>query len=460
MAVTDTVVLLYTSDMHDHLRARAGGVGGVPFVSGYINKVRNERSDVVLVDAGDVVNKGDMLPFRTRGKTMYEAMKRIGYTATAPGNHGFVYGLAQLLKNVDTAGFPVLCANVQQNDGSDLPLKRSVVVDADGVKVGIIGYTLPGAKFAAAKCSAFDLKRTAAVLNEEAEKLAPQVHMIVAVGHCSNQNCLKMAPLAPGIDVFVAAHNHQILNKPKKAPDTGALVVQAGANALHVGHLELTVDLATKEITAHKNKVVKLVHKSVPEDEAMSSWVDGTEKAVCPEAREALGTTAEAVTKDTVGTLYARAIRKKAGADIALVNRKRILGGFVAGQGIDVNAVFATYMMEFPKVSVVELAGSDLARALGKFKNVKSAPAWDGFAGRLDPGAPAGKRLVDSDLEPERAYSVAINDGLENPGGLPRAFGFTAPKTGVTTCDFTPVDALSAHIRSVTAEGKEIGRAR
>ncbi|MBT3381301.1 MAG: bifunctional metallophosphatase/5'-nucleotidase [Lentisphaerae bacterium] len=456
VGLTDTVTLLYTSDMHDHLRAAANGVGGVPYVSGYVKQVRSQRTDVVLVDAGDVVNKGDYLPFHTRGKTMYDAMGRIGYSAAAPGNHGFVYGLPQLLENTKDTAFPFVCANVRKNDGAPFPMKPSTILDADGVKVGVIGFTLPGAAFGKAGCKALDLNGTAAALKKEAEILAQQVHLIVAVGHFPNPKCQKLSALVPAIDIFVAAHSHQLLPQPKTVAATGALIVQAGSNALYVGHLELTVDLDTRKIVSHKNNLVKLVHNSVPEDEDMSRWISETEKALLPEAQEILGTAGEAIPRNRIGKLYARAIRQKAEADIALVNPKRLLNGFVAGQSIDTNAVFATYMMATPEVVVLDVSGADLIRGLGRFKNSKTTPAWDGFAGRLDPGSPVGQRLLDHDLTPERVYSVAITDGMTRPASLPRTFGFKAPKGTARPCDFTPVDALCSYIKDLTASGAQV----
>ena len=221
---------------------------------------------------------------------------------------------------------------------------------------------------------------------------------------------------------------------------------------MHVSHVP-TVALAQDNLLLVR---ALLVHSSSTGDEEISRWITRTEKTVCPEACEILGTAADTIPRDQIGRLYARAIRRKAEVDIALVNSKRILDGFVAGQPLDTSAVFATYMMASPQLVVVEVSGAELIRGLGRFKTDKAAPAWDGFAGRLDPEKPPGQRLLDSDLDPERLYSVAINDGMERPAGLPRAFGIKAPKGIAKPCDFTPVDALAAYIKALTATGEEV----
>ena len=135
-AATDTVLVLYTNDIHDHVRPGPNGRGGMPYVSGYAKQVRATRPDVLLLDAGDVVSKGDWVAYATKGEITYEALGRAGYAAVAPGNHDFDYGLPQLLRYASISGLPLLCANAAQSDGSPLSLPKSRIVDVDDVKVG------------------------------------------------------------------------------------------------------------------------------------------------------------------------------------------------------------------------------------------------------------------------------------------------------------------------------------
>jgi 5'-nucleotidase len=61
----------------------------LPYVAGYVRQVRAEEAAVLLVDAGDVTEKGDLVASRTEGVMTYEAMRRIGYDGVAVGNHDF-----------------------------------------------------------------------------------------------------------------------------------------------------------------------------------------------------------------------------------------------------------------------------------------------------------------------------------------------------------------------------------
>ena len=454
-AATDTVLLLYTADFHDHIRPSPSGKGGLPYVSGYVKQVRAKRPDVVLVDGGDVLNKGDMLPFATKGEVMYEAMKRAGYSAAAPGNHDFRYGLPQLLKNASIAEFPVLCANLVKNDGSPVALPRSCLVDADGVKVGIIGFTLAGLKPPQAGCRALNDLETAAALAKEAAELDEEAHLIVAVGHYPHRKCMQLAKKAPGIDVWVGGHSHQAVARPLVVPGQGALAVQAGSNAGLVGRLELTVELDTEDIVSHQGRLVPLSHKTTPIDQEMARWVKETEAAKCPQACEVLGKAVESIPRHELAKLYARAMREKAGTDVALVNPRFLLGGFSAGQAIDHNAVFSSHMSDRSRAATTQLSGAAIKARLSRAPSVALCLAWDGFTAKMDFKKPAGQRVVETNLEPEQQYSVVAPAALLTPRRGRQGKG---TKASVRPCDFTATEALAAYIKELTAQGVELRR--
>lgn len=453
-AATDTVMLLYTSDLHDHICAGGNGKGGMPYISGYVRKIRSERPDVILVDGGDVLNKGHILPYVTKGEVMYEAMKMVGYTAGAPGNHDFRYGLPQLLKCASIGQFPVLCVNAVRSDGLPLGLPASKIVDADGVKVGIIGFTLTGQKFAGGKVNTLNVSDTAKAIGREAERLDREAHLIVAVGHFWGNRCSRLAGDAPAVDVFVGAHNHRVIKAPLKA-GRNAIVVQAGCNALHVGRLELTIDLQTEEILERKCLVAPLPHNATPLDEEMAAWIREAEAVSCPGAREVLGIAGASIDKRRMGRVYAHALRQKAGTDIALISSKRLLGEtIIKGQRIDRNAVFATHMPDGHRAVTVQMSGAELKRCLAKAGSQRNAPFWDGFSARLEFAKPVDQRVADSDLLDNHLYSVAMHDDL--PKSLLGRAGIEPQDRKRGKCDFTVIEALEDYLRQQTAEGKKI----
>src|SRR3954471_16084337 len=89
LALADTarLLILHTNDLHDHARVGDDGQGGLPFIAGYVKQVRAERHDVLLLDGGDVTEKGDMVSHKSGETLMWELMRRMSYDAVTPGNH-------------------------------------------------------------------------------------------------------------------------------------------------------------------------------------------------------------------------------------------------------------------------------------------------------------------------------------------------------------------------------------
>lgn len=429
-------------------------MGGLPSVAGYVRDARAGRPDTILLDAGDVLNKGDWVAWATRGEIMYRAMNKIGYTAGTPGNHEFVYGLEQLMKNASIAEFPLLCVNAVRYDGTTLGLPRSLLVDADGVTVGITGFTLPGADFKTAGCRSFSLDKTIEALAGEVAELDRKAQIVIAAGHFPNAKCSRIAKAIPAIDIFVAGHSHQALQQPKIVGAADTLIVQAGSNAGYVGHLEITVDLETGKILAHQYRLARLDNDTAAVDTEMVRWIRQVENEICPEAGEELGQAGRAVKdRQQLAKLYARAMREMTDTDAALTNPRRVLEGFRAGQKIDRNAVFRTHMMDGRGILTVQLSGALLRDFLGRIGSARNCQ-WDGFSAKLDFKKPVGKRLVQTDLDPERQYRVVMHDDL------PARFGGRIPADSIEKCDFSATEALENYITLLSGQKLRVGPVR
>src|SRR5688500_16283043 len=140
---TARVLILHTNDLHDHVRAGENRLGGLPYVSGYVKQVRAQRSDVLLVDAGDVAEKGDLVAFKTHSEMTYEALRRIGYDGVTIGNHEHdEAGLAGLRRYEAALGQRLLSLNLLEADGMPA-FEPSRVINVNGVRVGLIGLIVP-----------------------------------------------------------------------------------------------------------------------------------------------------------------------------------------------------------------------------------------------------------------------------------------------------------------------------
>jgi 5'-nucleotidase/UDP-sugar diphosphatase len=80
------------------------------------------------------------------GESTATVMGRMGFAASALGNHELDYGREQFQKNQKAGGFPFLAANLKVADASvakGWELPGAKVFERQGLKVGVVGLTSP-----------------------------------------------------------------------------------------------------------------------------------------------------------------------------------------------------------------------------------------------------------------------------------------------------------------------------
>jgi 5'-nucleotidase len=157
---TVTITIIGLNDVHGELAA-TDERGGLVSVSAYVAAVRQLRDRdggaVLLIDAGDMW-QGTLESNLGEGKAVVEAYNALGVTAAAVGNHEFDFGPAgpraipagpddaprgALRQRAKEANFPLLAANlIDEATGKPVAwdnIRPSIMVEAAGIRVGIIG---------------------------------------------------------------------------------------------------------------------------------------------------------------------------------------------------------------------------------------------------------------------------------------------------------------------------------
>jgi 2',3'-cyclic-nucleotide 2'-phosphodiesterase (5'-nucleotidase family) len=455
---TDTLVILHTNDLHDHVRPGYDGIGGIPYVSGYIKSVKDSRSDVLLLDAGDVMEKGDMVAFETHSEITFEAMGCIGYDACAVGNHDYDWGPYHVRQCEKLAnGMAMLSINWIKEDGR-LEFPASKVFNVDGVKVGVIGVLVPQDK----NCLDFD--QTASALKVEAERLEPECHLIVALCHLGLKDCVEFSEIAPNVDVFVSGHTHVAFFQPRRAENEGPLIVQAGSYARYVGNLEIEMDLATEEILDHTYELVEMAHDKIPCDTGLLETIEKKEQEVCPEATKVVGSSEIPLSYGQAGWLAAASLKDYADADIGFCQPSKIIRSGISPGELDVNALFLTGGERGHKLVATEAKGRDIESYVsGLLTTDWGETTWSGFrAKKVDPESAA--TVYRTDLDPEKTYRVVM-PYMEWDQRFTRWFGRRGerrakqgedpgiPELSSKPCEFGFIEAVTAYAEGLTKEG-------
>ena len=157
-----TISVVGINDIHGQLDASEQS-GGLVAIAAYVDALRAAREAgggaVLVVDAGDMW-QGTLESNLVEGASMVEAYNALGVAAAAIGNHEFDFGPAgpkpvpmaegddprgALKQRAQEAHFPLLAANLV-DDATGQPVawhnvRGSTIVEAAGVRVGIVGVT-------------------------------------------------------------------------------------------------------------------------------------------------------------------------------------------------------------------------------------------------------------------------------------------------------------------------------
>lgn len=401
---TRTLLILHTNDIHDRVRTGEDGVGGIPFIAGAVHQIRQARGPVLVLDAGDVTEKGDLIAARTKGVITFEAMRFVGYDGVTLGNHDLQEKPRSLLDKYESAlGQRILCANLLGKDGVPV-FEPSRLIKIGDVQVGIVGLTL-AAREGGKPNGVLNLQQSGAELHRQAKRLRQDgADLVVALCHEGSADCAKLAVLAPEVAVFVSGHTHEAIQSPIVVPATHALVVQAGSYARWLGWLEVEIAPGGRVVN-HRGKLLPLRHGEFAAARSVTDFVQERENQLSPEASRPLMSNSSPIEAGEVGRLAAEALRRAAEVDVAFCTPSQVVRDRLAPGMLDYNSVYKSVGLLGHNLIEVELSGAEIAGYFSAMQTIqKEMPAWAGF--RVSRADPAG--LLLPEISAGRRYRVAL----------------------------------------------------
>ena len=139
------LTILHTNDQHSRIEpfdstyTKNPNQGGFARRATLIQKIRNEESNVLLLDSGDIFQGTPYFNF-FGGELEFKLMSMMKYDASTMGNHDFDNGLDGFLKVLPNAKFPFICSNYDfKNTILDGKTSQYKIFNKNGIKVGIFG---------------------------------------------------------------------------------------------------------------------------------------------------------------------------------------------------------------------------------------------------------------------------------------------------------------------------------
>lgn len=369
------ITILGTSDMHGNIwgfsyedNAETAN-NGMARLYTYIQQVRAENPNTILIDAGDDI-QGTIMTDDLYNKTPEEphpviaAMNYMGYDAMTLGNHEFNWGIPTMQTILSQAEFPVLAANVTDADGNYVTGAGWTIVEKDGVKVAVIGVVTPdvpiwdggkeGIEDATFEAANVAVGKAIDAIGDQADVIVVSAHMGMYAEfdeEGGSDSAQKILDDNPEIDVLQVAHNHVVVNEKQ-----GDVVIGGVRNGGR--------DIARFDLTLDKdNNVV----------DAAVEIVDMTDVTPSQEIRDiALVAEAHQKTIDYIagGTDESGEPLPPLGSTTAKFQPENEIRGIPAGRVMD------TAVMDLINQIQLENSGADVSAA-ALFKDTSDLPAGD-----------------------------------------------------------------------------------
>lgn len=253
------LVILHTNDTHSNIdpfpknHAKFPDRGGVSRRAKFIEQIREQSENVLLLDAGDVF-QGTPYFNKFKGVLEMKVMSEMGYDAMTLGNHDFDIGIDGFVHAKQEGKFPVVNCNY---DVSNTALKDvvvpSIILKKAGRKIGITGVGID------LKGLVADNLTTGLIYNDPIKSVQKEVNKLRKKG-CDLVICLShlgfeyatnkvsdrvLAQETTGIDIILGGHTHTFLEKGVELVNREGkpvIVNQVGYGGLLLGKIEVEFD--------------------------------------------------------------------------------------------------------------------------------------------------------------------------------------------------------------------------
>lgn len=279
-ALYDQIVIVGTNDFHGYLKpveTDVSGnkviVGGAEWFAGYVRILERKFGDrLVLLDGGDIF-QGTLESNVFLGKPVVDYYNLLPYRAAAVGNHEFDYGprrkggkdrLGAFKDRLAQANFPFVQANIFWKKNGKLweekNLYPSVLIEASGYKIGIIGLTTTSTPAKTLPQNVEDLefrnfleptlKEVRSLRERGAELILLAMH---EAGEKPGEPLYELLKALPSgtIDAVVSGHTHAAVHENVH----GIPVIQSKSRGLYFGRIDLFVNKQTRKPEPHLTRI-------------------------------------------------------------------------------------------------------------------------------------------------------------------------------------------------------------
>jgi len=483
------ITILHTTDLHATILPGTDyegtkDVGGAARCATMIQKIRSERPNVLLVDAGDLY-QGNALGYLTEGSVMTRYVNALNYDSWTLGNHEFDWGIDKIAARIKETEVPILAANLHHKPQADTPgeitaafqkVRPYIMREMDGVKIGVVGLDTPGVPNWSrprlipgimVEDSVTTLKRVLPRMKADgAQILILVTHQGIREQGDDHANQLYAVTQAfPELDVIIGGHTHRL---HKEQMIRGILYTQANYWGTWLGRVDLIYDTEQKRLTTKKSDAIpmdatvpmdpKLLKMLKPDLDKAEKFLNGKVGETLVQLDSLTGPKKETPIFNLICAAIAEAVESRGGHVDAVVHG--LLNERVALKPgpLTMRDVFEIVPYE-NTIGVATLTRTQLLEVLEENATAYYSGRFRGLWGltmKLKPSAPDGKKVLfmgdrqGKSIASQARFRVAFNSFELASGGTRWARLRELadhPESELHEYDFQTRDAVAEYIR-------------
>lgn len=408
------------------------GRGGLARLASAIDleraKAAAENRRLICIHAGDTLSPSLMSSF-DQGAHMIDLFNAIGLDAFVPGNHEFDFGKDIYFERMGEARFPILAANLRDRAGLKLPHHEDqLLIKANGVKLALIGSAYDATPAASRPGDLVFAPTFDSVAKAAKAAYGAGADFVVAIVHADKVTGAALMN-SHVVDLVLSGHNHDL----HIDFDGRSALMESQQDANYVGVVDIALKTNTGSNPSSWQPDFRVIDTAkVAPDAALADKVRVYETQLAKTFDVEIATLKAPLDSRTeivrsrecaIGNLFADAIRRASGAELAIINGGGIRGNTIYPIGAQMTRRDILDELPFGNKTVVttisgkailvalENGFSQLERHGGRFPQVA------GVKVSVDPAQNPGARVQAAringeDLDPERSYRLATNDFL------------------------------------------------
>lgn len=224
-------------------------LGGLPRRVAFVEKMRREFTDSLILDSGDLFFSPTALQQKDlalkKAGLIARAYKGMGVAAVNVGDQDLLFG-PDFLRREAASGLPLVSANLIDSSSRTPVFPPFLIQEVGGVRIAFFGlltkeFLLEVAPVVqeALKGKAF-IKDPQEAARETIQRLSGRADLVVLLSDLGLPNDQMLARSVPGIHFILGGHDGVYLRWPQKIGNT--YIFQSSRKGMYVGILRLTLE--------------------------------------------------------------------------------------------------------------------------------------------------------------------------------------------------------------------------